>query len=566
MLADRAEDLTVVAGTSFDAGDHGDIRSFDQLFARPRTGESPENQAWDIARRAARASFDTARERPPTVAEAGQLALDTPSVAAIVARACASMERLAVRTFDRPALSAWIALHGSLATSDSGPAAISLRVARLWELLLAGKTDGLETQAKTTFEEASRRNAGAEAAEATVIRALVALSAGTLDDAAELARRASRMAHSGALPQEEYLANIVLARVGRYRGQTHLALHILAALARLAPRSWWGWIGWETLLAGGRRPRAEGPGGPNLSPTPSVVAEASLSDVIEAARAGARGTFDAAANRLSAAASVWPQLAQEATALLAALDPAGRSAPEAMAAWQRGETALVPFGLQCAGVSGEPDGQTESATAYVFAQPGQPARRLLVPGLPLLGETSVLARLSTPRSGARTETAIAALALSGESAVPRETFFRNVYGFPFVGHRHRAVLDVLCHRMRSLLGSSGEIRRQGYEAPGPRSGANAASAGPTITLTLREAVAVADRRCVLPFVDRVLRTLAMRGASSANDVVETLGIPLRSVQAVLQRLVSEGACAVERDGRHISYRIEYSISILETSA
>src|SRR5690349_2504435 len=123
MLADRAQNMTVT-GTSFDAAEPGDLRGFDRLSARLSTGESPESQAWELAFRAGRASFDTVRERPPTLAEARELALDLPSVAPIVARACASMERLAVRTFDRPALSAWIALHGSLPTSDSGPAAL----------------------------------------------------------------------------------------------------------------------------------------------------------------------------------------------------------------------------------------------------------------------------------------------------------------------------------------------------------------------------------------------------------------------------------------------------------
>jgi len=564
MLANRVEDLRG-ARTSFDATEQGDFKGFDELSARIRTGDGPKSRAWDIAHRAVRASFDPVRQRPPTLSEARRLALDTPSVAPIVARACASMERMAVRTFDRARLSEWISLHGALPLNDQGPAAVSLAVARLWDRLFAGRTEDLDAEAKAAFDEAGRRKASAEAVEATVIRALVALSAGALNDAAELAGQASRMAHPNAFPQEGCLANLVLARVSRYNGQAHLALHILAALDRVAPRSWCGWIGWETLLAGGPRPTANGLAKSNVSPAPSFLAEAALSDVLEAARAGDRGAFDAAANRLSAATLVWPQLAEEAAALVAALDPAVRSAPAAMAAWQRGETALIPFGVQGAGVHDVDDGQSEPATAYVLARPGQPGRRFLALGLPLLGGTRVLDRLSTPGSGAHTERAIAALALSGESAVPRDTFFRRVYGFSFVGHRHRAVIDVLCHRMRSLLGNAGGIRRRGYEAPRSRSGPASLRSGPSITLTLCEPIAVADRRCVLSLSDRVLRTLALRGASSANDVAKTLRIPLRSVQAILQRLVSEGACTVARDGRHISYRIEYSTSTLETS-
>jgi DNA-binding transcriptional regulator PaaX len=33
-------------------------------------------------------------------------------------------------------------------------------------------------------------------------------------------------------------------------------------------------------------------------------------------------------------------------------------------------------------------------------------------------------------------------------------------------------------------------------------------------------------------------------------------MPLRTVQAVLHKLVAEGACSTEREGRHIVYRIE----------
>jgi hypothetical protein len=33
-------------------------------------------------------------------------------------------------------------------------------------------------------------------------------------------------------------------------------------------------------------------------------------------------------------------------------------------------------------------------------------------------------------------------------------------------------------------------------------------------------------------------------------------MPLRTVQAILQQLVAEGACSSQRGGRHIAYRIE----------
>ena len=63
-------------------------------------------------------------------------------------------------------------------------------------------------------------------------------------------------------------------------------------------------------------------------------------------------------------------------------------------------------------------------------------------------------------------------------------------------------------------------------------------------------------RCALPAADRVLRALATLGATTASAASDALRMPLRTVQSVLLKLVTEGACSTERDGRHIVYRIE----------
>jgi hypothetical protein len=115
--------------------------------------------------------------------------------------------------------------------------------------------------------------------------------------------------------------------------------------------------------------------------------------------------------------------------------------------------------------------------------------------------------------------------------------------------------------MRTLLGSSGEIQRRGGDSgPGAEAeahgGAAAAPDGPSLSLSLRVAVVVPDMRCALPTADRVLRALATMGASSATAAADSLRMPLRTVQAVLQQLVAERACTLERDGRHVSYRID----------
>ncbi len=114
--------------------------------------------------------------------------------------------------------------------------------------------------------------------------------------------------------------------------------------------------------------------------------------------------------------------------------------------------------------------------------------------------------------------------------------------------------------MRALLGSAGDIRRDEGETMAATEAGSISLSPPATTprsaLVLREAIVVRDMRCVLPVADRVLRSLALLGATSANSAAESLRMPLRTVQAVLQQLVAEGACTIERDGRRVAYRIE----------
>jgi predicted transcriptional regulator len=252
-------------------------------------------------------------------------------------------------------------------------------------------------------------------------------------------------------------------------------------------------------------------------------------------------------------------LADEAAALIAVVDPTRANVSEAVTAWRSGSTAAIPFGLHGIGVRESAEPQTDSPTAYVIAEPGKKGCRFLLPGLALTSPARILSRDSA-RSGARTETGVAALALAGETGDSRDGFFRSVYGFSFVPYRHRAVLDTLCHRMRTLLGTAGEIRRNEADASSrpeaPNESGVASQAIPTISLAVRETIIVPDMRCILPTADRVLRALALLGPSSANAAAECLRMPLRSVQAVLQQLVAEGACTTERDGRRVAYRIE----------
>lgn len=538
----RVQDvLTAIARIAFQRSERGDLRELDPAIQQLSGAVVPEHRAWRLGLQAIQWSFEPARRGVPSLTDVAALAGEGAPVVEPLVEVCAVMERVALGMFDGPALKAWADLHASLLETVAGSTGPEprLAVARLWQRILRGESADLDVQAGVIVERASRTSAGSAAIQGTVIRALSALSEGKVDEAVELARRGSRMAQAESLSHDEYLANIVLARVRRYSGRPHLALHILAALDRVAPASWSGWIGWETLLAGGSRPAPTDP----ASAVPSSRAERALGDVLRAARAGDREAFRAALPELKSSAGVWPGLATEAAALIAGLDPLEVDVPIGLQDWCSGQTALIPFGLHGVSVSPAVDPQVETATAYVLGRPGKLGRRFLLPGLALIPGARVVARDPEHTPG-RTETGIAALVLAGEAGESRDDFFRSVYGFTFVPYRHRGVLDTLCHRMRALLGEAGEIRRE-EESPSS-----------AIALALREAIVVPDMRCVLPTADRVLRSLALVGPTSATAAAESLRMPLRTVQLVLQQLVAEGACAIERSGRRVAYRIQ----------
>jgi DNA-binding transcriptional ArsR family regulator len=554
--------LTATAQMSFHAAERGDLRNIGRFVADLKKEGPPESRAWRLALEAVHWSFDPAAGPAPRL-ESARAAAST-ATAPILTRLCAVMERVAFCAFDADLLASWTDLHAQLHALAAGNVQdLTLPAARLWQRVLAGAWIGVEETARSLGDEASRQSDAATVIESTVVRGLAALSSGHLDEAIELGRRASRMAQAESLSHHEYLAHLTLARVRRYSGRPHLALHILAALARVAPLTWSGWIGWETLLAGGAVPDRGAFDGP------AARAQQSLGRLLDAARGADRTAFDRAAADARQDARIWPPLAEEIDALVAALDPVGREVPASMRAWSAGETAAIPFGLHGVGLQRNAEPQTDAATAYVVARPGETGRRMLLPGLGLAPAARLLARDST-RPGARTETGIAALALAGAAGDSRDGFFRSVYGFPFVPYRHRAVLDTLCHRMRTMLGSAGEIRRDDSDG-GPAADPDTDQAGPvtstpTIALGLREAIVVPDMRCTLPTADRVLRALALRGSTSASAAAERLRMPLRTVQAVLQQLVSEGACTTERDGRRVVYKIEDTTFTQVTSA
>ena len=546
--------LTASARIAFSAASHGDFRGFGRAIADLESSGSLAHQAWRVALECMKWSFEPLAARSPTIGGVSRLIGAPPEIREAGARTCTIAERVAIAALDSDRLGEWIRLHAELldpndaAPEDTDDPALALDSARLWHRLLTGVGPvGLsDEEVKSLQDKAARRGAGAQVIEAAVARALAALSDGAIEDAVDLARQAVRMAQAEAQPSCEYLASLTLARVRRYGGRPHLALHILSALRRAAPAFWAGWIGWEILLAGGD----PADGGPNFS-SPSAKARDDLARLLETARDGDKAAFADASSALRRSSAIWPDMAREADAVLSTVDPAG-AITDATADWIRGDSATIPCGLHGVGIPRGVGAEIEGATAFVIASPGTPGRRFLRPGLTLATSARLLTRESAKSStaGVRTETGVAALALAGSTGVSRQEFFRRVYGFPFVAQRHQAVLDVLCHRARQLVGTSGDVRRYSSDDDAP------GAAGPALALDLREAIIVPDMRCALPAADRVLRALATLGATTAGAASDALRMPLRTVQAVLHKLVAEGACSTEREGRHIVYRIE----------
>jgi len=452
---------------------------------------------------------------------------------------CIAAERASVARLNVRALRNWIDAHARLVDGLSAPEALlGLDLARGWSRLIAGDVDGLVEQATAIESAASKARIAPMVIEAASLGAMAALARGELGAATAVARRASRMARTEALPQQEYLAHLVLARLRRFSGRAHLALRIVGALGRIASPQWRGWIAWESLLAGGieeARIVLDADEEASVASAASAAARA-LMAVVEGASAGRRDVLEQGAQAAREALSGCAPWQWELEDALVAVDPdrlEGGSA--AVAAWACGDGALPGWLSGVAGLARLPP---EAASIYVLARPGGGSRRLIELGLPLVaGPTS---ELGTETGPLRTRKAAALLLLAGPAGAVRETFFRSVYGFAFAPVIHQGVLDVLLHRVRAYLGDAVEMSRS----------------GDVIAIEVRRALLVPEEDAERPLDDRILRALATRGGGSAREAAEFLGVPLRTVQSALRELVDEGECVAHRQGRQIHYRVE----------
>jgi hypothetical protein len=405
---------------------------------------------------------------------------------------------------------------------------------RAWLSLMRGEAEELEAGMVALFSRAAASRDPARVIEATALRAMVALSRAKLAEAVALARRASMMSRTEALPPSELFANLVLARVRRKSGKPHLAARIVEALARLAPGALSGWLDWERLLAGGVRVEAP----PGDESTPAARAVAAGRGLLLAARAGDRPAFEREAERLLAATAGFRDMRDEAEALVALLD-VGREPPEALRAFKHGDSAELASGLFGAVVVG--DDEEPGITVFATARPGERGGRVLRDGLGLLGPCRMVSSDDgARRTQGRTDAALAALTLAIPGSMPEERFFARVYGFAYVPAKHRGALDTLLHRMRARIGPGGVVVR----------------AEGCLRLDLAEPIAVADPHCSPPAAARILSALSRQRLATADDIATRLGITVRAAQMALQQLVTDGACTARRSGRRMEYQLQ----------
>jgi hypothetical protein len=422
--------------------------------------------------------------------------------------------------------------HQEIAAVADHPGGVAaMRQSTLWDLLAlrppppgdgnsladairAFMVDDLAAAESMAARVAERAQASSAAALRVDAEAVMALSASSLEDATERARRASRMARSESLLQEEYLANLALARVRRLNGRAHLSVRILTSLAEVVPEAWQPLVGLEMALAGGAKPRR------GIAP---------LSPLTEAVARGERSDFADRAARLRESVAGCAPIAREVAAWLAMVD-ADADVPDDVLPWATGMTADAPFGIRDAR-SGE------TRAAWVVARVGQPPRRVFGTGLGLV-EGAVTVR--SGRRGTRTEEALSRLLLSPDG-VDEVAYFEDLYGFRFDDGEHREVLRGLLHRIRGALGDAAELERSDGR----------------LRVTPRVTLVVEDPRCQEPLADRVLDRLAGGGGrATARELTTALRVPLRTVQRALGQLVEDGVCHAEPDGHRTEYVVE----------
>ncbi len=428
-----------------------------------------------------------------------------------VAFALFELARDAVARLDVPALRTVGPLLQAAASRPPASAVESLGIAAQWASAWLGALESPSAELAKDVAQLGRAAQQCGAAELVVelpaLRAFVLMGLGDLAGATDAARRASRMGRTEGMPQQEYLANLVLARLRRSTGRPHLAMRILSALGPVAPARWQAWIAWEAALAG--------------SFESAQVARGAAHDGV------LLGAVEELLEGIPSDAELPAPFAAELRVVRAAL---GGGHEEAAGAWLSGVDPEMPPALQ--GLALRADARGDARVRVVVGPGLEPRRRLALRA----SETYALTDPPHPR----TETLLCVLAQACGHGIGRDDLYQQVYGFTFDAVVHQGSFDVLLHRARAWLGDRGAIVRDDG----------------IFRLEVARAFAIPDPRCERSLDDRLLQVLAQRGGVPAREAAEVLEVPLRTVQTLLKQLVEEGACEPEREGRKIVYRVE----------
>ncbi len=409
--------------------------------------------------------------------------------------------------------------------------------ASLFSRFIAGDLDAVGRGAEA-LERASAANADAVLViEAAALRALALIELGDLEQARSVARRASRMARTEAFPEQEHVANLVLARVRRLTGHPHLAARILTSLASVVSPRFRPWTAWELAMAGADTASAVALD--ELGPSPARDAARALLAFFDAAERGAHDEMDASVEALGML-SRHPCFGSDVAALRDATDLAVSPSHEAVASWCRGATADSPPALHGVLTRRGSAPRDEPAIAYVASHAPSGPRRIPRIVWAHAAREGVLALPQGRKKQGRNESVLAALTLAGPEGLAEDALFAEVYGFAFVSEMHRGVLGVCLHRAREYLGAAGAID----------------NAKGRLTLTLATPILVPDPRCANPMEDRLLRAVAEQRGATAKDIAATVGISLRVAQDKLAELSADGSCIAHREGREVRYEVE----------
>lgn len=505
----------------------GHIEPVDDLAAGDSTGV-----AWAFSIRCAQANAQPHQSPWPDICELDHIAPDS-EIASIMLRGVALCARDAILRFDQGVADEWAARGQALSTNPPVSFLLASHLVQS-EGQGAEKLDARALRAQAIGDEET-----AAVVDLAVTQAWDAEAEGALEAALSAARRASRMARTEALPQQEYFANLMLARCRRLVGHPHLAVRILSALRRYVSPQWHPWLAWELLMSGATAAAEAALIGVQADGRIHTALHAA-GRLMRAARQGQREAFEAACDELQTACSGSRRLSDDANALIGAMDARIRlsDAPPHLRAWLEGSETKPPRGLHGLAADLADNDSLKGALVFVAMSPDHDARRVLGPGLSLLDGHERL-RQSQRRQG-RMDTAVAVLALAGRSGLELEELFRRVYEFDYDPEIHAGALRKLLVRVQEWLGPLGHLHAEANRR----------------WLEVVQPLVVADPRSVPPVDVRVLAVLASSGSTSAKEAAKRLRIPLRTAQAALQDLLSDGTAQRVRTGNVVEYHLE----------